>query len=182
MGAVWLDLYSNSTPGGINLPVTTLKGEKVGDGVRLASIKLPASHPDQRTPSVALSARFGSAIDLRGYDLQRTGDALQVTLYWTARGQPSEDDTVYVHILDRDGKLVAQHDSPPRLGRYPTHLWGAGETLTDTHPVSLAGLPPGPYRVLVGLYNPKTGVRVPPTDTTAPIVDGSVLLEEIGVP
>ena len=182
LGAVWLDLYSNSTPGGINLPVTTLSGGKVGDGVRLASIKLPASTPESRTPSVALSARFGSAIELRGYERQQSGDTLQVTLYWAALGQPSEDDTVFVHILDSNGKLVGQHDSPPRLGRYPTHLWAAGETLTDVHPVSLAGLPPGTYRVVAGLYNPKTGVRLAPTDTSATIVDGSVLLEALRIP
>ncbi|HEX5418281.1 MAG TPA: hypothetical protein VFZ25_21710, partial [Chloroflexota bacterium] len=182
LGAVWLDLYSNSTPGGVNVPVTTLSGDKIGDGVRLASVKLPASRPDTRMPNVALSARFGPAIVLRGYDSQRGGDTLQVTLYWAARAQPSEDDTVFVHVLDARGKLVAQHDSPPRLGLYPTHLWTAGETLTDTHPISLAGLPAGRYRVVVGVYNPKTGDRFAPTETSAEVVDGSVLLEALTVP
>lgn len=182
IASVWLNLYSNSTPGGVDLPVTNRSGQKVGNGVVLGTVKLLASRPDNRQPSVVRAARFGSAIELRGYNAERAGNTLQVTLYWRALAQPTEDDTVFVHVLDSTGKVVAQHDSPPRLGKYPTHLWAAGETLTDVHPVSLVGLRPGQYRVVVGLYNPKTGVRLVPTETSAPVVDSSVLLFDLTNP
>ena len=47
------------------------------------------------------------------------------------------------------------------MGDYPTRLWAPGEVVTDPHPVVLPpDLPPGQYRLTVGMYNLETLVRL----------------------
>jgi hypothetical protein len=73
------------------------------------------------------------------------------------------DYTVFVHLLDADGRQVAQADGPPQSGQYPTSWWGAGEVVADRHRLPnevIANLPPGSYTLSVGLYNLDTGERL----------------------
>jgi hypothetical protein len=120
------------------------------------------SHP---TPSLfAAEATFDNRMRLTGYStgeqLLRPGSSLGVDLFWLAIQTPTNDQTVFVHVLDSTGKVVAQHDGPPRGGMAPTRTWQAGERVRDRHVVPLpARLPPGPFRLSVGLYDPRTGVR-----------------------
>src|SRR5581483_2296692 len=108
-------------------------------------------------------------IDFLGYGLDRArlvpGESLAVTLYWSARGRPSRDYTVFVHLLDAAGKLRAQSDGPPSDGHYPTSVWDKGEVIADRHQITLgSGLPAGTYQIEVGMYAPDTGQRVPVMD------------------
>jgi len=105
----------------------------------------------------------GSGIRLEGYRWQAGPGAneLEVTLRWRAAGHPQGDYQVFVHLLAGDD-LVGQGDGPPLDGRWPTLLWLPGLALDDVHRVPLpADLPAGRYDLLVGLYDPATGVRLP---------------------
>jgi hypothetical protein len=55
---------------------------------------------------------------------------------------------------------VAQKDSPPAAGRYPTGLWDAGEIIEDEISLPLTDIAPGRYTPVVGLYNLTTGERL----------------------
>jgi hypothetical protein len=89
------------------------------------------------------------------------GGTLTVTLNWQAARVPDADYTIFVHLRDAAGKTVAQADSPPQAGAYPTALWDTGETIVDVHPVLIPdGLPAGDYTVVVGLYRLDTGERL----------------------
>jgi len=123
------------------------------------------------TPSGSLAARqpypveFEKGITLTGYRVLnpqlRAGEAIHLTLYWTARGKVAESYTVFVHVLAADGYNVAGADSPPRNSAYPTDQWQAGEDVIDPHLVPLpADMPPGDYRLDVGLYRLDTGQRL----------------------
>jgi mannosyltransferase len=107
--------------------------------------------------------RFGQAIALVGYDLEIAQDALEVTLYWRAEEPPGRPYTVFVHLLDGNGRLISQHDGPPDGGEYPTDFWAAGELIADRHrlPLGAGEIIPGEYRLAVGLYRPDSGVRLP---------------------
>jgi len=49
----------------------------------------------------------------------------------------------------------------PLDGRYPTQAWGAGELVRDRHTLSLpAGLAPGAYRLIVGMYRAADQARL----------------------
>lgn len=126
---------------------------------------------DMAQDIIPLNARFGQAIDavpepaieLHGYRLQATPQALRLTLRWLAKAYVDADYTVFVHLvpLEGDDKALSQGDAPPLSGRWPTSLWVPGQVLDDEHVVPLpADLPPGAYSLLVGLYDADTGQRL----------------------
>jgi hypothetical protein len=136
-----------------------------GDEVLLREITLE-SRPHQFTPpnpQVHQDIRFGAVANVVGYDLMQDTAAktLRLRLYWNAVSETETAFKVFVHIISRVGQTpVAQHDSQPANGNLPTTAWVKGEYLMDDHLISLADVPPGDYGVLVGLYDPATGVRV----------------------
>jgi hypothetical protein len=116
------------------------------------------------TPAIPLHAEFDNAVTLLGYELASTqfkrGATISPVFYWQARLRPSDAYTVFVHLVDRNGKLVAQSDAPPRAGTYPTTAWNDGESVRDPHPLVLpSDLPAGEYTLRVGWYNPRDGAR-----------------------
>jgi hypothetical protein len=69
---------------------------------------------------------------------------------------------VFIHLADDAGRVWAQSDSVPVNWTRPTTGWVPGEYVADTHALTLPDdLPPGEYRLWVGLYDPQTGNRVP---------------------
>jgi hypothetical protein len=91
----------------------------------------------------------------------RPGMDHMVTLDWYAGDTVPVDYTVFLHLRDESGNLVAQADGPPLDGWYPTSWWTAGEWISDTHTFALpVETPPGVYRLVAGLYDPATGARL----------------------
>jgi hypothetical protein len=115
------------------------------------------------SPGCVADYRLGEAIRLMGYDLE-LDEALKVTLYWEAKRAPEADYTVFVHLLGPDGRMLAQHDGPPREGAYPTSWWLPEQVIIDRHTIQLTEPLIGPARLLVGLYDPATLVRLPAYD------------------
>jgi hypothetical protein len=90
------------------------------------------------------------------------GEPIQLTLQWEALARPDIDYTVFMHLLNSGGDLVAGHDSQPANGSYPTSIWSPGERIADSHTFPLpASLPPGQYRIAIGLYHQPNGARLP---------------------
>ncbi|MHB8620419.1 MAG: glycosyltransferase family 39 protein [Chloroflexota bacterium] len=111
-----------------------------------------------------LPVAFGSHIRLTGVSLNGrlpAGDPLDVTLHWLAEGKPTRDYSVFLHLIDAGGMTVAQHDGIPVAGTRPTTTWSPGERLTDRHGLlTPRTLPPGRYRLQLGLYD-AAGKRLP---------------------
>ena len=73
----------------------------------------------------------------------------------------STDYTVFLHLRDDAGQLVAQADGPPLAGWYPTSWWAPGEWVVDDHSFALPPtLSPGNYHLVAGLYDPLSGQRL----------------------
>ena len=126
-------------------------------------------------------AELGGAIGLLPSTVRQTGQAVDVRLRWLP-GQPlAQDYSVFVHVLDESGKLVAQADGPPAGGQWPTRYWLAGVPVDDGRAVTLpAGLPAGRYAVAAGLYRLDTGERLPatpPGPEPGSVLVGSVQLD-----
>ncbi len=113
-----------------------------------------AMHPAPAAQN-ATSFVFGGQAGLVGYDL----DMAMLTLHWKRIAPMTTDYTVFVHVLDAGGKVVAQVDRQPDNGIKPTLLWDDGETVID--PYSLAVPARGTYRIELGLYRADTGERLP---------------------
>lgn len=124
-----------------------------------------------------MEVTFGGEIRLAGYDVRQEGDRLLLTLYWQALMSPRGDYTRFVHLFDPATKtLVAQNDSPPRGGKYPTSWWVAGEVVSETVILPLEGVLPGSYRLATGLYD-ATVTRLPATGSDGhPIADNYPML------
>jgi hypothetical protein len=145
------------------------------DRVLLGYVAVPWSETGLPEAAVPVGATFGDQIRLIGYAVDDTPAA---TLYWEALRPLDNDYTVFVHLVDEKGEMVANYDSRPMGGRYTTLAWLPGHIVPDGHPMALpAALPPGPHLLRVGLYLPETGDRLPVTSSQGQEQpNGSVLL------
>jgi len=138
---------------------------EVRDGEIITERRLVASP----SPSHPLYANLGGQVKLLGYDLRpaspREGDAIYLTLYWQARADMDMDYTVFTHLIDERENILAQHDSQPEAGDYPTSQWLEGEIVQDEHALVLEpGLQVGEYTLVVGMYDLDSGERLPAYD------------------
>ncbi len=182
-GEVWRDPYrvpvSEDAQGPSRLRVEVgLYDPPVDETLGVVQIGEAKLAPPESTPYVdhPLSVELADGITFRGYELARTdaraGETITITLHWNVREAPPKDYQVFVHLLGDDPEPVAQGDGPPLMGYYPTSLWAAGETFADPHPLSLpAGLPPGQYRLLVGMYDLETMEPLPRSDGGPPSIE-----------
>lgn len=145
--------------------------------------------PDMQT---RLGVEFGGLIRLEGADLVQGADVLDLTLYWRALegARIPADYSVFVHLFDPATEhIAAQSDAMPRASDgpgYPTSRWAPGEVVEDPITLSLANVPPGTYRLGIGLYR-REGDRYPRLPAVDPAgdpvpADRVVLPAEIAVP
>jgi hypothetical protein len=138
------------------------------DGVRIELGKVAiegATINFERPPvTVPVDVIFGEDIALIGFDPPPSVDPsrpVPLTLYWQSLSDNIETGyTVFVHLLAEDGRIIAQHDSPPANGGRPTDEWLMEEYVIDPH--ELTWREPdysGPARLSVGLYEPVSGER-----------------------
>ncbi len=122
--------------------------------------------PPADLPAGPALASFEGEIRLLGSSLARSevtaGDWLRFTLFWQAAGPVSRELTVFTQLLGPDGRVWGQQDHPPRGGWYGLPLWPSGQPVADDYafPIDPA-TPPGPYRLIAGLYDSQTGQRLP---------------------
>lgn len=100
-------------------------------------------------------------IHLLNARVNHAGDQVHVELLWSAEQSLPGDYTVFLHLFTADGVKIAQDDSPPRAGFWPTSRWRPGEVVTSTHTLTLPdGLPAGQYQLAAGMYDPASGQRL----------------------
>ncbi|GAB4278765.1 MAG: hypothetical protein Kow0080_30600 [Candidatus Promineifilaceae bacterium] len=113
--------------------------------------------------AVAVNANFANAITLSHVELPQqitVNTPVNMTFYWQSHTRVTADYTLFVHLVDENGNYIAGHDSQPVQGHYPTSMWTPGETIADNHQWQ-ANILPGTYEVQVGLYQLKSGERLP---------------------
>ena len=110
------------------------------------------------------------------------GDLFHLALVWRTAARLLSDDKVFVHVVDAAGKVVFQRDKLPLNALKPMTRWEMGETLRDPYTALVpAELPPGSYRVLVGVYDPITGARRPATLGGARVADDAVPIATVQI-
>lgn len=143
-------------------------------------LKVPLQESTEVADAISLAAQFGDELALDAYTITRNDAELAVTLRLNALRQPEHDYTVFVHVENRVGEIVAQNDAQPRDGLYPTAIWDAGEAVVSTWQVTLpTPLAPGAYRLWIGLYEWQSGVRLPIQAEGATVAADRLLLQEI---
>ena len=140
----------------------------------LSAVLVPAFAPPDRLTSSEIEAipnpvgvdflsggeDEASVARLLGYRVNAAevtpGDVVEVTLYWRALARTERNHVVFVHLLSDTGVMIAQRDTYPGLGRFPTTAWDAGAVFADTYRVQVPDTAYAPDRgyVQVGLYVP----------------------------
>jgi hypothetical protein len=174
----WFDQQTNKT-----LESTCDSGAECEPKIGMLPVKLDPSSVTQWAGKPE-RYRLGQSIGLIDYRVPvsaTAGQTLTVSLIWRAGAGGLGAQTTFVHLLSSDNKLVAQSDSPPRNGDYPTNTWSAGEVVPDSYSLPLAPtLPAGPYKLWIGMYDPKTLNRLPAFDATGmALADQVIPLQEV---
>ncbi len=167
---LWLspNLYNPAT--GKTLPASSREGVLLDPPLVGERIRLAALPEEKQPPHDQSNVPFAEGITLTGYETSHNaiipGATIPLTLTWQANEIPSQDYTVFVQLLDSDRQWVAGADAPPINNFYPTSFWQPGDTIEDVHWLTIpARLPPGEYPVLIGLYEPDSGIRLPRLDS-----------------
>jgi hypothetical protein len=132
---------------------------------QLDATRLMGEKPQQLQAAIGISATypitFENGLALAGYEILPPGGSepsgeLTINTYWRVTGNVQPPVTVFVHLLDDNGNIVAQDD---RFGA-AARMLEPGDLIVQRHPIhSETPLKPGTYRVAIGLYNPDTSNR-----------------------
>jgi len=137
-----------------------------------------------------LDMNFGGVMKLLGYRLlnwetgcTNPGDSLEITLYWQSLAKMNQDYAIFVHLLDENDLILAQRNTFPGLGSFPTTLWQVGDAIADTYTLTLpeTTYAPTSAQLEVGLYDVATGERLPVYGARGEPTSDNVRFEEIAV-
>ncbi|MGQ0600277.1 MAG: ArnT family glycosyltransferase [Anaerolineales bacterium] len=134
----------------------------------LAAYLIPAYGPPPQLAAVPASAfpasaNLGGVAEIKGYEvtpLSTTRDSqIYLIVYWQPLARTDRPYSVYVHLLDESGTLIAQRDTYPGLGRAPTTAWEIGKLFADRYQVIMPDTSrlPGTLNWKVGLWQAETG-------------------------
>jgi hypothetical protein len=146
----------------------------------------PAALPVGADVPNRVDARFDSLATLLGYDISssaiRPGEALDVTLYWQVDGQPPGNYLLFLHLIDGAGTMVAQRDTHPGLGNFPSGLWRPGDRFIEQIRLHLpeTAYAPETGTLSIGLYVPD-GYRLAVSDVNGEELGDSLTLTELSI-
>jgi len=126
------------------------------DSIRLLDVGGLLAQPDD-----SLLATFGEGFHLLSADIEQIGEQVKIILRWYAEQVPSEA-TMFVHVVDGSGGVVAQADGDALLGLYPLWAWQDGQAVEDVRYVTLPTV--GEYDIYVGVWIPAQNVRLSVVD------------------
>jgi hypothetical protein len=121
--------------------------------------------------------RFGQSVDLIDAEARFVDPRLlAVTLRWQYAGG-ADDASVFVHVLNEAGALVAQSDGPV-MDMLPFWQWPGGQQVEEVRYIALSG--DDAQRLHAGVYDPVTNERLAPVDANGQVYpDGAVPLFDV---
>ncbi|MCU0500666.1 MAG: glycosyltransferase family 39 protein [Anaerolineae bacterium] len=143
--------------------------------VRWCRYTSPARHPAEL--SIPLGMTYNGELQLGNAQVAHLADPragqshLLVALDWLAQVKPSVDYVVTLRLIAANvepGVPRAQADGMPIGPLLPTTAWGLGDRKPGYMTLTLPpGLPPGDYRIVLGVYDPRSGAPYSPTGSAA---------------
>ena len=132
----------------------------------IAALDLNAAFVDLARPARQVDARFTGGIAVPSFvfpaERARPAEQLRVSLLWTAEQAPRQLYVVFAQLLDDADRKIAQWDGAAGGDWWPAPAWQPGQRVWQDITLQVAAdAPPGRYRLIVGLYDPATGVRLP---------------------
>jgi hypothetical protein len=110
-------------------------------------------------PAFAADVRFEDQIQLLEaelpVDLAKCGvETCRFLSIWRVLALPTSERRFFLHVVDSNGDLVAQHDGLDA----PAQYWQAGDLIVQEH--LLPNLPQGELALRIGVYDPQNGRRL----------------------
>jgi D-alanine transfer protein len=189
-GVYHIDVAAFRIPTWQALPLTGTNGS-IANSIGIGSVLIAPvdymplnSFADYDLANTSLSANLGGELSLVGAtSVQVNRDRVSFDLFWRASHRLSDNYTIFVQLLDRNGRLVTQLDGYPWNGRYPTSAWPPGRIVRDTYKLPVpADTPAETYQVIVGAYQQSTMQRLPVLDLTGRSLGDYVSLATVDLP
>ncbi len=144
----------------VNLGLIALSLVALFGYLRLAYARPPVWAEGATRPN-PITIQFDTLVQLRGYAIDTTavrpGEPIGIDLYWEVTGRPPGDYLLFVHLVDSEtGALVAQRDTHPGLGNFPSSQWQPGDRFVERLRLYVpeTAYVPAMAEVRVGLYAP----------------------------
>ena len=145
---------------------------------------------DSADDYASVGAQLENGITLEGYEVYQatsfppgSGQLLGVYLHWRTQAKINDSFKVFVHLLDAQGRPVAQDDAVPALWTYPTDKWELGEVIIDFHELAIStSVPPGEYTLQAGLYDDASGTRLKRVDASGNPIADAIVLSNVSIP
>lgn len=137
-----------------------------------------------RFPEHNSALEFDGHIRLTGFDLPQgfdyaPGEVLPLTTTWMTNAPIEGNYSIGFYLRDAAGGEIAQVDSQPGGGFFPTSQWQTGVTVWDNRAIQLPdALASGTYQLWVKLYDLGASGTVP---HDLPVTAGERIDENIGV-
>lgn len=134
-----------------------------------------------------LPVEFEGSIRLENYELTRQrvkrGEMLGLILYWRTTKKMDKDYTVFVHLIDEDGRVIEGVDSQPQDGNRPTSSWQEGELVPDGRVFPIPEDAPlgDNLRLEIGLYYLPTMQRLSIVNSSGAPFDDKLVIEPVAV-
>ena len=130
--------------------------------------------------------RFADSILFEGFEIAQStikhGDALALVLYWRIVQPLDTNYTVFVHMVDQQGRQVAGIDSEPHQGNLHTSDLRANYFIPDGYIIPITqDIPTGEYKIMVGLYRPGSHDRLPVLDANGQSIADHFVLETLRI-
>lgn len=120
------------------------------DGGAYGETLLPVYRFDRKLENEP-AARFANGMTLLSARLDI--EDLRLDTLWETTSPLERDFLLSAKLLDKDGVLVAQHDSQPQGNQRPTSAWELGDLVYSPHEMkALAPIGAGDYQVIVQVY------------------------------
>ncbi|MFN8440777.1 MAG: hypothetical protein U0175_08415 [Caldilineaceae bacterium] len=165
------------------LPLVDAADNLQGNSVQLAWVKRPLPPPPSLpTYTAPISAVLADTFALQQvYASQIVSGSVELKLAWRSlRSRPDIDATIFVHLVDAAGNLLAQQDARPLGGQYPTFIWDQDEVVVTTHQLALANVDE-PIQIFAGMYTFPDLARLDVVQNGALQADGRVDLGLLSV-
>ena len=173
-------------------PCTLRLSLSAGEQVRTIALQtfpltIPARAFELPSDATPLGEGLADLVTLAAFTIAETkpapGQPVHLTLYWEPHQTTTTAYTVFVQLLGPDGRPIVQQDQIPANGRRPTTGWLPGEIVRDEYTLILpVTAPPGIYRLITGLYDDRTGERLPDTARDGDSITLPVTVEVQRVP
>lgn len=146
----------------------------------------PSSFSTETAVPNPINAQFDSFINLRGYQIEpdsvKPGEAIDIELFWEVTADPPGNYIFFAHLIDGTNTIVAQRDTHPGVGHFPSSQWQTGDRFVEHIQLYLpeTTYTPATADLSIGFYAPDA-YRLGITAEDGSFLGDSLVLDTLGI-